>query len=92
MKIVRKFALVAALVVAVVILYGCGSSSLMKESYAPPAQVQHVYATPSAGSIFRAGTEVKLFEDLKAGRVGDILTVRLVEQTIASNVAEILEA
>ena len=36
------------------------------------------------GAIYRAGTEVRLFEDLTANRVGDILTVRLIERTNAS--------
>ena len=52
-------------------------------AYAPPP-VQAVYSKPNDGTIFNAGTEVRLFEDLKAGRVGDILTVRLVERTNAS--------
>lgn len=51
--------------------------------YSPPA-VQPVYTPPADGTIFRSGAEVRLFEDLKAGRVGDILTVRLVERTNAS--------
>ena len=84
MKLFRKFGLIAALIVAILTLYGCGSSSLLGESYAPPTPVQHDYEPPTDGSIYRAGTEVKLFEDLKAGRIGDILTVRLVEKTNAS--------
>jgi flagellar L-ring protein precursor FlgH len=47
-----------------------------------------VYAPPSDGTIYRAGTDVRLFEDLKANRVGDILTVRLVERTNASKNAQ----
>lgn len=46
-----------------------------------------VYRTPppaNDGAIYRAGAELRLFEDLKAGRVGDILTVVLTEQTDAS--------
>lgn len=64
----------------------CGCSLLPTEDveqYSPPA-VQQVYTKPSDGTIFQSGTEVRLFEDLKAGRVGDILTVRLVERTNAS--------
>lgn len=84
MRVIRKFGLLAAVFVAVVILYGCGARHLLPEGYAPPAPIQQVYAEPTEGTIYRAGTEVKLFEDLKAGRVGDILTVRLVERTNAS--------
>ena len=35
------------------------------------------------GGIYQAGTEVALFEDIKAHRVGDIVTVRLIEQNSA---------
>lgn len=49
-----------------------------------PAPIQPAYEAATSGSIYRAGTEVRLFEDLRAGRVGDILTIRLVERTNAS--------
>ncbi len=42
------------------------------------------YVAPESGAIFASGNEIRLFEDRKAGRVGDILTVRLVEATSAS--------
>lgn len=49
-----------------------------------PVPIQPVYEASTSGAIFRAGTEVRLYEDLRAGRVGDILTIRLVERTDAS--------
>ncbi len=51
------------------------------ESTMPMPQV---YAKPDSGAIFASGNEIRLFEDRKAGRVGDILTIRLVEDTRAS--------
>lgn len=39
----------------------------------------------SHGAIFQLATERALFEDMKAKRVGDILTVLLVEQTSGQN-------
>lgn len=39
---------------------------------------------PVAGTIYNAGSDIRLFEDRKANRVGDILTVRLAEETNAS--------
>ena len=36
------------------------------------------------GAIYQAGFDMRLYEDLKARRVGDILTVRLMESTDAS--------
>lgn len=63
---------------------GCSMLPEKEESYAPPVPEIVAPAAKSSGAIYQAGTEVRLFEDLKAGRVGDILTVRLVEQTTAS--------
>lgn len=71
-------------IAAIVMLSACGSIIPREESYDPPVPQAQVYQPPSAGSIYRAGTDVRLFEDLKAGRVGDILTVRLTENTNAS--------
>lgn len=67
-----------------IVLAGCGSAPVMQESLPPQIVTQQQYPEATSGSIYRAGTEVRLFEDLKAGRVGDILTVRLAERTDAS--------
>ena len=58
--------------------------AILGESYEPPYPVEPAYEPATSGSIYRSGTDVRLFEDLRAGRVGDILTVRLAEQTNAS--------
>lgn len=63
---------------------GCSSIKVFEESYEPPTPAEPVYTPPTSGSIYNSGTDVRLFEDRKAGRVGDILTVRLKEQTNAS--------
>lgn len=63
---------------------GCSSMPEPDDSFAPPPPAQPVVAPATSGAIYQAGGEVRLFEDLKASRVGDILTVRLVEQTNAS--------
>ncbi len=44
-------------------------------------------ATQHSGAIFQTGYEMTLFEDIKAKRVGDVLTVVLVEKTDASKTA-----
>ncbi|MDJ0941591.1 MAG: flagellar basal body L-ring protein FlgH [Woeseiaceae bacterium] len=67
-----------------VALAGCAGPRVEEEIDFEPMPVPQVYSQPTDGTIYRAGTEVRLFEDLKAGRVGDILTVRLVERTNAS--------
>ena len=71
-------------VAAFAALSGCSVMPMAEESFAPPIPQQPVYEPPTSGSIYRSGTDVRLFEDLKANRVGDILTVRLVESTNAS--------
>ncbi len=73
-----------ALAAAILLLSGCASLKVEEESYAPPYPSQPVYEPPTSGAIYNNGLDVRLFEDRKATRVGDILTVRLREQTNAS--------
>ena len=63
---------------------GCASIPDNDESFAPVAPAEPVFALPSSGAIYQSGTDLRLFEDLKASRVGDILTVKLIERTNAS--------
>lgn len=76
-----KALLLAALMTAST---GCANRFADTEVAYAPMPVRPVHEAPTDGAIFRSGSEVRLFEDLKAGRIGDILTVRLVERTNAS--------
>ncbi len=67
---------------------GCSMLSMQQESFAPPEPVVVHHAPPTAGAIYQANTDVRLFEDLKASRIGDILTVKLAERTNASKNAQ----
>ena len=69
---------------AALALTGCAVPYVEQQSWEPATPQPSVYTPATDGAIFTAGTEVRLFEDRKAGRVGDILTVRLVERTNAS--------
>jgi flagellar L-ring protein precursor FlgH len=80
----RRGALAIAFTIALAIAGGCSTMPEPDESWSPPPPAQPVTAPATDGAIYQAGGEVRLFEDLKASRVGDILTVRLVEQTAAS--------
>jgi flagellar L-ring protein FlgH len=80
----RSAYILPAMVVLLSLAAGCSTLPEPDESYSPPPPAQPVAAPATAGAIYRSGGEVRLFEDLKANRVGDILTVRLVEQTNAS--------
>jgi len=67
------------------LLSGCSSLPQRDDgNWAATLPPPPVPADQSNGSIYQAGRDVALFEDVKARRVGDLLTVRLVEQTDAS--------
>lgn len=75
---------------AFLLLTGCASNSSGDETPTPPAYAVEIPKAPVevSGSIFQAGTEMTLFEDIKARRVGDILTVMLVEQNAGTKSAD----
>lgn len=52
-----------------------------------PAPYAPLTAPPTSGAIFRADSYVALTEDRRARRVGDLVTVQLVERTQASKAA-----
>ena len=57
----------------------------------PDPAVARVLPPPTPrtdGAIYQAGQQMELFADLKARRVGDVLTIRLTESTNASKNAE----
>lgn len=67
---------------------GCAAVPQQQAMESPAEMVTVATPSPaSRGAIYRAGYEAALFEDIKAQRVGDILTVLLVEKTDASKKA-----
>lgn len=81
----QRAARAGALTVLFAALAGCQSGPPVRDAaYAPirPAiQPRQVYA---GGAIYQPATAMRLFEDARARRVGDILTITLVESTTAS--------
>lgn len=66
---------------------GCASDRYAMESNAVWAPVPPELGLPelaSNGAIYQAGGDVRLFENAVARRVGDVLTIRLVENMDAS--------
>ena len=63
---------------------GCASQRGMDDHMALPEYQLPEQESATAGSLYSQSTGMRLFEDLRASRVGDILTVRLVERTIAT--------
>lgn len=80
-----------ALLSAALLLGGCSSNAsreaLRDPSFAPVEPVVSQAPQAATGSIFRPGGGMLLFGDRKALRVGDLLTVMLVEKTDASKSA-----
>lgn len=75
---------VSILLSACLVLPACGLTRISEPAPQQPVIVPQVYSKPAPGTIYNAGTDIRLFEDRKANRIGDILTVVLAEQTNAT--------
>ena len=72
---------------ALLTLGGCATTPPPKDSYRPTLPRAYISEESKDGSIYQAARDVRLFEDVKARRVGDIITVVLQESTSASKSA-----
>ncbi len=78
--------IILPLILLPVMLPGCVSAPVeVPAEFSPGYQYLQAAEETTHGSIFQAGSERALYEDMKARRVGDILTVLLVEQTSGQN-------
>lgn len=73
--------------IGIVMLSGCASAPPPKADYSASAPRPEMLPPATEGAIFQAGREISLFEDTKARRVGDMITIILVEKTQASKKA-----
>ncbi|MEJ1471995.1 MAG: flagellar basal body L-ring protein FlgH, partial [Candidatus Sedimenticola sp. (ex Thyasira tokunagai)] len=83
----KRLLTISLLALAAIALAGCNSVPKRDPAYAP---VRPVVAPPTPqgnGAIYQAGYEHSWFENTRARRVGDMLTIKLVEQTNASKKA-----
>lgn len=64
---------------------GCATPSNMEPMPLPEYAYRHAEPEAVNGSIFEDSNTIALFSDIKARRVGDIVTVYLVEQTSGQN-------
>ncbi|MCC6172514.1 MAG: flagellar basal body L-ring protein FlgH [Gammaproteobacteria bacterium] len=85
----RRHAALARLAVATLAVLGGGCASFGHDAgpWEPPLPETAVEPPYGNGAIYQAGYDVPLFENATARRVGDILTIRLVENTNASKSA-----
>jgi len=75
---------------SIVILSGCASTGeqLAKTPFADVEEIAYADVAPtSPGSLYSDGSSLQLYDDLKASRVGDVITILLVESTNASKTA-----
>jgi flagellar L-ring protein precursor FlgH len=82
-----SFILRCSLLALAAALSGCGMQNTRAHDdaeWAATAPMEPVTTPASNGSIYQADQNMELFNDAKAHRVGDILTVNLVEATQAS--------
>lgn len=73
------------------LLAGCNSNPVRDPEYAvsyPAVDASPLPAQRATGAIFQSGYDIALFEDIKAHRVGDILTIRLAEANRAQKNAD----
>jgi len=76
--------------VALLLLQGClvAPPARMEPMYRPAYPTMPAVAEPTAGAVSSVEVAWSLFEDSKAGRIGDILTIVLEESTSSSKSAE----
>ncbi|MBY6016988.1 flagellar basal body L-ring protein FlgH [Ferrimonas balearica] len=83
----------AIALLSLMVLNGCSTTYIPEPvqpdapEYAPPA-LEFSLPTPAHGSLYRKGYNLALYQDRRAYRVGDILTVDLEEKTQASKKAD----
>lgn len=74
--------------VVLLALQACASTLRKDPSFASVKPLDPVATQNNSGGIYQSGQSLSLFEDMKARRVGDTLTVVLVESTSASKNAK----
>src|SRR3569623_1827619 len=66
------------------LLDGCATAPQQTVDYSAPATRPDTMPPATVGARFQAGREIVLFSDIMALRVGDMITIILVEKTQAS--------
>ncbi len=75
------------IMVSAALLAGCNTAPKRDPQFAPVRPVYIKQETVNNGAIYQAGQEKTWFEDMRARRVGDLITVKLVEKTEGSKEA-----
>lgn len=77
------------LIIMILLLVGCESLPKRDPDFAPVQPADLRSPIQRNGAIYQSGYDMRLFENHVARRVGDILTVTLVEKTQAKKIADL---
>jgi len=80
---------IVLIVFTLLVLAGCEVLPKRDPAFAPIQALDLRPPQPANGAIYQAGYDMRLFEDHTARRIGDILTVRLDEDTRARKIADL---
>ncbi len=80
---------VSFMIVFSMLLTGCEALPKRDASFAPTQAMELELPKNNTGAIFQAGQSMSLFEDLIARQMGDLLTVKLEEDTQAKKKADL---
>ena len=91
-KLLARAAYTMSVVLCVLLaLNGCTVGPNAKPgdpAYAPVSAPSMLAPPPSDGAIYRSGSGLSLFEDKRARRIGDVITIVLAESTTSSKKAD----
>jgi len=83
----KRVITITVIALGVILLAGCNSAPKRDPDYAPARPIAPPPAPQGNGAIYQAGFQVSWFEDMRARRVGDLLTIKLAEKTDATKSA-----
>lgn len=87
---IDKLAKIIIILLVSASLGACASGKLRKDDFEPPDyELTPPPPPPTNGSIFSSQYSLTLFRDTKASKVGDLITIILVEETTASKSADL---
>jgi len=84
----KRVITITVIMLAGILLLGCNSAPKRDPEYAPARPAAPPPAPQGNGAIYQSGFQVSWFEDMRARRVGDLLTIKLVERTDATKSAK----
>jgi len=88
MKVIHSKLTGFPLLGAALLFSGCATMPPPPDSYRPTLPAAYTSTETHGGGIYQASRDVRLFEDVKARRIGDVITVLLQESTSASKSAK----